>query len=240
MLDEPENLYSGAHFCLLTLTTERNVLPAARMATPFELHPADAFASQGGAFVSVGKDVASRKQALANETLYVRARGAELLYTFPTAFYIVANTWHVRGRAAIDHLARHGSRAIAEVAARHPRMRAMLAENPQGLPPGMYYVIAPRLPPTVLERMWAVVQPSPESGPRSWERVVHERINTCVVGAVRGSRAGSLSSSHLSLARASRPFPRFDAAPGSMYQIILTLPPAGAGAAEEAHISVCW
>lgn len=156
------------------------------MATPFELHPADAFASQGGAFVSVGKDVASRKQALANETLYVRARGAELLYTFPTAFYIVANTWHVRGRAAIDHLARHGSRAIAEVAARHPRMRAMLAENPQGLPPGMYYVIAPRLPPTVLERMWAVVQPSPESGPRSWERVVHERINTCVECAVRG------------------------------------------------------
>jgi hypothetical protein len=148
--------------------------------TPFELHSADAFAKRGGGFVPVGKDVAARKQALANETLYVRARGAELLYAYPTAFYIVANTWHVRGRAAIEHLARHGLRAIAEVAAKHPRMRATLVENPQGLQAGMYYVITPKLSSTVIARMFAIAQPGAGAGPRYWESVVHERINTYV------------------------------------------------------------
>ena len=146
--------------------------------TPFSLHPAVAFTRKDGGAALVGADEAARKHALANDTLYVRARGTELLFTLRGAFYTVANTFHVSGRSAIEHLARHGLRAVAETASRHPRMRATIEEDPSGLTPGTYFVISPRLSPAVLSNMFVVVFPTALDGQRHWERVVHERINT--------------------------------------------------------------
>lgn len=49
-------------------------------ATPFTLHPAVAYAKREDKFVVVSTEEDVRREALATETLYVRARGAELLY----------------------------------------------------------------------------------------------------------------------------------------------------------------
>lgn len=169
--------------------------------TPFSLYPAVAFARKGDGVTLVGADEATRKHALANDTLYVRARGAELLLTLHGAFYTIANTFHVRGHNAIEHLARHGLRAIAETAARHPRMRATLEDDPSGLPSGTYFVISPRLSPAVLSNMFVVVSPTASDGLRHWERVVHERINTLSYALGTGADATSLRACSFSAGR---------------------------------------
>lgn len=227
--------------------------------TPFSLHPAVAFTRKDAGVVLVGTDEPSRKHALANDTLYVRARGTELLFTLRGAFYTVANTFHVCGRSAIEHLARHGLRAIAETAARHPRMRATIEVDPSGLPTGTYFVISPRLSQAVLSNMFVVVRPTASDGLRHWERVVHERINTWVMCYDAPMRCREEFSRSFR-----RPFPRTDTTSGSLYQvtplaadaklgcpfagdlityntasaqIILTMPVPGD---DLAHVSICW
>ena len=151
----------------------------------------------------------------ADDTQYVRPRGLELLYLTPGLFYNIANILHVKGAFGITHLAQNGRRAMAEVALRHPRVRATLAESAPGLPASPHFVIPPRVSEEALSRMFLVVDSKEEDGPRHWERIVHSRINT--------------------------PFPRSSGSGGYAYQIVLvrgfkTLP----GHADDAHVILFW
>lgn len=153
----------------------------------------------------------------------------------PSAFFIVANTVRVRGRAAIEHLARNGTRAFAETAALHPRMRATLEVNPPGLPPWPYYVIAPRLPDAALTSAFVVARTLADAGPRYWERLVHSRINTPFArtdpasGSAYQVRGGGGAGGALPLDP-----------PPPLAQVLLTLPAPGPGRDDEAHLTVFW
>jgi len=108
-------------------------------------------------------------------------RGMEKFATMAGASIVIASTMHLRfsSTRAVAALVANSHRAMAEVVARHPRMRSYVTTTPPpGAPPASrYFYVHGALSQAQTDAMVSVVTPTAYDGPRHWERVVFVRCN---------------------------------------------------------------